>query len=155
MNGVINGSSLVNFNKLISKYPNIKTINIKQCDGSSDDEVNLQLSKKVHDLGIATHLLDNAEIASGGVDFFLAGVKRTAGKNTEIGVHSWDDGTNKATDYPEGHAYHLHYINYYKSVGFSNAEAKAFYYFTIKAAAPNDIHWMTKDEIVKYRILKP
>ncbi len=154
MNGTISSSSLINFNKLYSKYPNVKTINIKNCDGSSDDEVNLKLSKRVHDLNMNIHLLDNAEIASGGVDFFLAGIKRTRANNTKIGVHSWAGDNVTATDFPVGHANHLPYINYYKSIGFADADAKAFYYFTINAAAANDIHWMTEEEIIKYKMLK-
>lgn len=155
MNGTINSSSLSNFNKLLAKYPTIKKINIKNCDGSSDDAVNLQLSKKVYDLNIEIHLNNKAEIASGGVDFFLAGKKRTRGTGTRIGVHSWSNGIYEATDFPEGHANHLPYINYYKSVGFTDAEAKAFYYFTIKAARASSIHWMTEAEIIKYKMLKP
>ncbi len=154
MNGTINSSSLVNFNKLHAKYPNVKTINIKNCDGSSDDEVNLKLSKKVHDLNISIHLLDNAEIASGGVDFFLAGIKRTRANNTRIGVHSWAGNNATATDFPVGHSNHLPYINYYKSIGFIDVDAKAFYYFTINAAPASSIHWMTEEEILKYKILK-
>ncbi|CAL2102352.1 Alpha/beta hydrolase [Tenacibaculum sp. 190130A14a] len=155
MNGTINSSSLVNFNKLFTRYSEINKINIKNCDGSSDDRVNLQLSKRVFDLNIEIHLLENAEIASGGVDFFLAGKKRTRDIGTKIGVHSWSDGTNEATDFPEGHANHLPYINYYKSIGFSDADAKAFYYFTINAAKARDIHWMTEAEILKYKMLTP
>lgn len=154
MNGTINSSSLVNFNKLFQKNPKVTKINIKQCDGSSDDEVNLLVSKRVYDLNIEIHLLNNAEIASGGVDFFLAGKRRTRGSGTKIGVHSWSNGQNEATDFPVGHANHLPYINYYKSIGFTDEEAKAFYYFTINAAAAKDIHWMTEEEIVKYKMLK-
>ena len=45
----------------------------------------------VRNRGIATHLPADGEIASGGVDFFLAGVKRTAEAGAKIGVHSWAD----------------------------------------------------------------
>ncbi|WBX76566.1 hypothetical protein PG911_18425 [Tenacibaculum ovolyticum] len=152
MNGTIGSSSLVNFNKLYSKYPSVKTINIKNCDGSSDDEINLRLSKKVYDLNIDIHLLDKAEIASGGVDFFLAGKKRTRGNNIKIGVHSWAGDNVTATDFPVGHANHLPYINYYKSIGFTDAEAKDFYYFTINAASSTSIHWMTEEEIKTYKM---
>lgn len=155
MNGTINSSSLNNFNNLYASNSSITKINIKNCDGSSDDEVNLRLSKRVHDLGIEIHLLNNAEIASGGVDFFLAGKRRTRGTGTRIGVHSWSDGNNQAKDFPVGHANHLPYINYYKSIGFSDEDAKAFYYFTINAASANSIHWMTEQEIERYKMLKP
>lgn len=154
MNGVIGSSSLSDFNKLYAAFPNVNTINIKQCDGSEDDETNLQLSARVHKLNINTHLLDNGLIASGGVDFFLAGIERTRGTNTQIGVHSWSDGGSvQATDFPVGHENHLPYINYYISVGFTQQLAEDFYYFTINAAPAEDIHWMTDEEIRTYNLI--
>jgi hypothetical protein len=159
MDGEINSNTLANFNSLIAAYPNIEQINIVNCGGSSDDDINLQVSLLVHQKGIKTHINNAGLIASGGVDFFLAGTKRTKGSNTQIGVHSWggeDDNGNtvKATDFPRGHQHHLPYINYYKSIGFSQQEAEDFYYFTINAAGPDDIHWMTDAEISQYKILK-
>ena len=154
MDGVIGSQSLNHFNTLYSSFPNITKVNIKQCDGSSDDETNLQLSARVHQLGIDTHLMNNGLIASGGVDFFLAGVQRTKGSNTQIGVHSWSDGSGtEATDFPIGHTNHLPYINYYVSVGFTQQQAEDFYYFTINAAPAEDIHWMTDEEISNYNII--
>lgn len=153
MNGTISSSSLDDFNNLEAAFPNVSKINIKNCDGSSDDEINLQLSAKVHQKGIRIHLMDNGFIASGGVDFFLAGISRTKGTNTMIGVHSWSDGTNEATDFPVGHFHHLLYINYYVSVGFSQQQAEDFYYFTINAASADDIHYMTDAEITQYNLI--
>ncbi len=154
MDGDIKSSSLNNFNRLIKTFPDVDKINIINCGGSLDDETNLKLSKKVHEKGISTHLMDNGEIASGGVDFFLAGVKRTKGKNTKIGVHSWSGDGEEATHFHKGHKYHQPYIDYYKSVGFTQKQAEDFYYFTIHSASADDIHYMTKHEIEKYHILK-
>lgn len=154
MNGDITSSVLEEFNKLLNAFPKVNQINIVECGGSSDDEVNLKLSAKVHQKSISIHLMDNGIIASGGVDFFVAGIKRTKGINTKIGVHSWGgDGDEQATDYPIGHANHLPYIDYYKSIGFSQQQAEDFYYFTIYAASADDIHWMTDEEIEKYNII--
>ncbi len=153
MDGDIRTKSLTNFNKLQAKYPNISTINIKNCGGSMDDETNLRLSQKVYQSGINIHLMDNAEIASGGVDFFLAGVKRTRGNNTKIGVHSWGGDGESATDFPKGHKYHLSYIKYYKSVGMTQQQAEDFYYFTIYSAPVDGIHWMTEAEVKKYNMV--
>ncbi len=152
MKGDINSKSLKNFKDLLEVYPNINKINIKECGGSLDDETNLKLSLIVHKKGINTHLMDNGEITSGGVDFFLAGIKRTKGKNTKIGVHSWS-GENGETNYPVGHANHLPYINYYISIGFTQQQAEDFYYFTIHSAPAASIHWMTDAEIAKYHVL--
>lgn len=154
MNGDITSKTLKNFNRLIEQYPDIKIINMNQVPGSTDDETNLKVAQRVYDLGIATHIMDGGEIASGGVDFFLAGVKRTRGNNTSIGVHSWEGDGKTAMDYPKGHEYHLPYINYYTSVGFTQQAAEDFYYFTINAAPASGIHWMTDEEIERYGILK-
>jgi hypothetical protein len=159
MNGEITSSSFDNFKKLIAQYPDITQINIKECGGSNDDNTNLKLSHYVYGRGINIHLMDNGMIASGGVDFFIAGVKRTKGKNIRIGVHSWggEDDSGKtvtATDFPVGHKHHLPYISYYKSVGFTQKEAEDFYYFTINAAPFNSIHWMTEAEITKYKLVR-
>jgi hypothetical protein len=160
MNGVIDTPTLNNFNTMVAQYPNIDQININEVEGSANDEINLLVSKRVYDLNISTHLNDNGLIASGGVDFFLAGVRRTMGTNTQIGVHSWggedENGqTVTATDFPVGHEHHLPYINYYVSVGFTQQDAEEFYYFTINAAPAEGIHWMTAEEIENYNILKP
>lgn len=153
--GEINSRSLDDFNEMLNNYPNLNTINIIEIPGSADDDVNLQVSRKVHETNIAIHLMDGGLIASGGVDFFLAGTTRTKGNNTQIGVHAWSDDTNEATDFPQGDANHQPYIDYYISVGFSQAEAEAFYYFTINAAPSTEIHWMTEAEIQQYGLLKP
>ena len=153
MDGVIGSYSLINFNKLISNYPNIDEINIKNCDGSSDDEVNLQLSAKIYQNKINTHIKNEGLIASGGTDLFLAGRKRTKGSSTKIGVHSWAGENVTATDFNVGHAYHLFYIKYYVSVGFTQQQAEDFYYFTINVATADSIHWMTEAEIVQYNLI--
>lgn len=155
MNGEIGDNTLTEFNTLLERFPQVNKINMIEVPGSYNDEVNLQVALKVHQEQIATHLVKNGLIASGGVDFFLAGTSRTKGDNTMIGVHSWSDGENDASDYPVGHEEHLPYINYYKNVGFSQSEAEAFYYFTINAAPAEDIYYMTDAEIEQYGILKP
>ena len=88
MNGEIKSSSLKKFNKLLTAYPNVNRINIKSCRGSSNDQINLELSALINQKEISIHLLDSGVVASGGIDFFLAGVARTKGTNTRIGVHS-------------------------------------------------------------------
>jgi hypothetical protein len=153
LDGVINSGAYVEFEKLAKQFPEIKSLNIVNCDGSINDDVNLKLAVYVHEQGFSTHLLANGLIASGGTDLFLAGIKRTTGENTQIGVHSWAGDKETATDFPVGHKHHLPYINYYVQVGFSQQEAEDFYYFTINAAPADSIHWMSKEEIKRYKLL--
>lgn len=153
MNGTIGGRTDNHFDKLVKKNNNIKWIELEDCPGSKNDEVNLKLSKKIHDLGINTKVFSYSEIASGAVDLFLAGNKREIEQGAKIGVHSWGGGGGEsATDYPIGHANHLPYIEYYKYVGFTQQEAEDFYYFTINSASADAIHWMTQAEIEQYNM---
>lgn len=155
LDGVINSSALDAFKKLESKHQEIKRLKIINCEGSINDEVNLQLATYLYEKGFDTHLQDQGTIASGGTDLFLAGHKRTIGKNTQIGVHSWAGEDEKATDFPKDHKYHKPYIDYYKSVGFTQKQAEDFYFFTIHSAPPEDIHWMTLEELKRFTIVKP
>ncbi len=154
MNGVINSDTPQHWDNFIAANPGITKMLMKNCPGSEDDEANLKAARKIRQQGIAIHLPASAEIASGAVDLFLAGTTRTREAGSKIGVHAWADGNNKeATDFPVGDTEHLPYINYYKEMGFSQADAEAFYYFTINAAKAAAIHWMTDAEIMQYKLL--
>ncbi len=153
MNGEIQSNTLDEFNEFLASYPNIELINMGDVPGSNDDEVNFQVGQVLRENGINTHLLDNAEVASGGVDFFLAGVQRTRGNNTRLGVHSWSDGDgNEATDFPNSSSEHDANIEYHEDLGYSEQWAVDFYFFTINAAPAEDIHWMTEEEIDRFDI---
>ncbi|MBL4708726.1 MAG: hypothetical protein JKY48_09850 [Flavobacteriales bacterium] len=124
LDGVINSSALYKFKFIANENPKIKRIEIKNCDGSINDKINLELAKYIYDNKYDIHLLDNGLIASGGTDLFLAGMQRTKGSNTKIGVHSWAGRGKTATNFPVGHKHHLPYINYYVSVGFTQKKQK-------------------------------
>lgn len=52
-------------------------------DGSVDDESNLVAYKMVREAGLNTYLPSDGDIASGGVDFFIAGIERTVNSNNK------------------------------------------------------------------------
>ena len=109
MNGEIDENIISSFNQLKMEYPNAKNIVMVDCPGSSDDEANLVVSKQMHDSGYSFHLMANSVIASGAVDMYVGGIKRTREAGSQIGVHSWGSGPGEpiATSYPEGHDVHL------------------------------------------------
>ena len=143
------------FEKLINKYPNIKLLIMEECPGSRDDKELFKAAAMVKENSINTHLPPYAIIESGAVDLFLAGTTRTMEEGAEIGVHAWSDGSTSATEFPVGHEEHQIYIDYYISVGYSQQDAEALYYFIINAASPDDIHYLTNEEIIEYAILTP
>lgn len=157
MNGVIGGKTPQHWDNYIKAFPNTDKIIMKACPGSKDDEANLEAARKVRLQKVAIHLPADAEIASGAVDFYLAGTIRSRDMGSKIGVHSWSGGLfgKEATDFPNDHENHQPYIEYYKEMGFSQADAEAFYFFTIQSAKAKDIHWMTEEEIAQYKLVKP
>lgn len=153
MNGAIETGYLAKWNEMVAAYPDINQINIKECGGSGDDDMNIELCKKVYDQGVNIHIMDNGLVASGGTDFFLAGRKRTAGSNTEIGVHSWAEGNKEAKDFPADDQRHQKYIDLYKYYGRSEKWAKDFYNFTINAADKDNMYNLTDADRKSWEVL--
>ena len=117
--------------------------------GSLDDDTMIPLSYRVRELGLNTHLTSTSDIASGGVDFFLAGVERTMAEGAQVGVHSWSDGIRDAADYWRDAPEHAANATYIRDM----LGDDAFYWFTIYAAPANDIYQMAPAEIVQYGML--
>lgn len=153
IDGVIGTNTPYHFDNIIKDNPNAKLLTMMNCPGSDDDDANLLASRKIRNAGLNIHATATSELASGAVDMFFAGVKRTMEQGAKFGVHSWSDGQNEATDFPRGNAQHQPYIDYYKEMGLTQQEAEDFYYFTINAANADNIHWMTQAEIDKYKLL--
>jgi pimeloyl-ACP methyl ester carboxylesterase len=150
MSGVIGSDTLAVMQTLFSTYPQINTLVMQNVPGSMDDETNLLASMEIRNRGINTHIPADGMVASGGTDMFLAGVKRSIVPGAKIGVHSWDDGSGKAAlDYPRDHQVHVSYLDYYKAIGITTD----FYWYTLEAAPAEGNHWMTSDEMIKYKVL--
>ena len=151
MQGTINSDTPVQLNVILNKSPSITTIVMLYCPGSSDDEANFPMARAVRARGINTHLTSSSDIASGCVDFFLAGSQRSMERGAKIGVHSWydDDDKKDATDYPTGSPEHELNRKYIEDMLGSDA----FYWFTINAAPADGLHYMSEQEITEYQLL--
>lgn len=158
-NGIVCSGSLSIFKQLIREYPNIKVIKMGVIYGSIDDEVNLKLGLRIHQLKLTTELSSDSIVASGGTDLFLAGYKRIIKKGAKIGVHSWSEGIDdKAISgkaLPVDDKAHKRYLHYYSKIDIT----PDFYWFTLHAK-PNgnamaieegdDMHWMNEKEINQF-----
>ncbi|MFS4579754.1 alpha/beta hydrolase [Phaeobacter sp. C3_T13_0] len=149
MRGVINSKTLAQFEDIIAENPNITTLVELDVPGSVDDDTMIALSYRVRELGLNTHLTANSEIYSGGVDLYLAGVKRSMEPGATIGVHSWSDGSRDAKDYPRDSPAHEQNRLYIERM----LDDDAFYWFTIYAAPADGMHVMTGAEIRKYKLV--
>ncbi|HAA14715.1 MAG TPA: alpha/beta hydrolase [Cytophagales bacterium] len=155
LNGVIDSNTLEAFNEVLRQNPNTVWLVFHDAPGSEDDETNLQVGRRLYELGMHTRVAANGSIASGAVDLFLAGDLRQLGSNAQVGVHSWSTGQQEATDFPRDSEEHEPYIQYYQEIGMDSLLAHEFYFFTIEAAPAADIHWMTPQEILTYEIENP
>lgn len=152
MSGVIDGKIKTTLEKMLEDNPQVETIVMLEVDGSVDDEANLQAARIVRERGLNTYIKSDGLIASGGTDFFLAGVKRTVEDGAKIGVHSWgDDEIGEGKDVPKNDPVHKEYLDYYKDMKIPSE----FYWYTLEVASAKDIHWMTKEEQIKYKISNP
>jgi hypothetical protein len=146
--------SLSAFRRMLVAYPGIRTINMVECPGTLDDEANLSIARMIRAKGLNTHVPAGGSIRSGGVELFLAGVKRTADRGAEFGVHSWQDYEGReARDVPANDPVHAEYINYYQTMGLAPQVARDFYAFTNTAARFDSVHYMTAAELARFQII--
>ncbi|WP_299843199.1 alpha/beta hydrolase [uncultured Roseovarius sp.] len=149
LSGEINSKTLEQFKAVIAANPRIKTLVELDVPGSVDDDTMIALAYRVRELGLNTHLTANSVIQSGGVDLFLAGIRRTMEPGARIGVHSWSDGSRDAWEYRRDDSVHEQNRRYIENM----LGDDAFYWFTIYAATADDIHMMSEAEIRKYGLL--
>lgn len=118
-------------------------------DGSLDDEVVAEMGYTLRERGLATRMMANSEVFSGGVDLFLAGVDRVASPGAVVGVHEWQTGFGSARDYPRGAKQHEPTRGYIEDM----LGTDAFYWFTVEAAAFDEVHVMTRREMIEYGVV--
>jgi hypothetical protein len=154
LDGSTDSESLTDFREMLSAYPDIQTINMIECPGTIDDEANLAIARLIREHGMNTHVPAGGSIRSGGVELFLAGVKRTADRGAQFGVHSWeDDDGNEAKDVAPNDPVHAEYVNYYKAMGLAPDVAREFYAFTNAAAPSSGVYYMTPIELARFHIV--
>jgi hypothetical protein len=148
MKGVIYNNTLDDIQEVFNNNPEITTLVMEEVSGSINDHINLLASREIRKRNINTYLPENGMVASGGTDMFLAGKKRQVHPTAELGVHSWSGGDKAALEYPKEDEAHTKYLEYYKEMQIP----VDFYWYTLKAAPADSIHWMTPKEIVKYKV---
>ena len=119
------------FAALLRDHPGLSRLEMVECPGTLDDRANMRLGRMIRAAGLATHVPAHGSVRSGAVELFLAGVARSIEDGAEFAVHSWRDSAGReasdfAADAPENRAY----LDYYRDMGMSAGQARAFYDFT-------------------------
>ncbi|MBJ21539.1 MAG: alpha/beta hydrolase [Deltaproteobacteria bacterium] len=146
MRGVICAQTPSRVLELSFKNPSVRTLVLQDVPGSIDDVANLRAGRYIRQLGLGTHVPADGMVASGGTDLFLAGAHRSAEPGALFGIHSWAGGPVEATDLPRDHEDHRLYLDYYAEMDIPTD----FYWRTLAAAPPEDIHWMTEEELKRF-----
>lgn len=134
--------------------PQVQTISLIDVPGSSTEEnQTLDGGRAARALGFATVVPGDGQVESGGVDFFTSGTERTIADGGCLGVHATeiDDGNGpvSAADLPRDHPEHQAYLDYFAEMGIPTD----FYWFTLEAAPPAGIHYLTPEEIVEFDLV--
>lgn len=150
VDGLINTRALRQFVQILDDNPRLAVVVLGDVEGSIDDEVVAEMGYTLRERGLATRVTSSSEVFSGGVDLFLAGVDRTASPGAVLGVHEWETGFGQsARDYPRGARQHEPTRSYIEDMLGSDA----FYWFTVEAAAFDEIHVMTRNEMIEYGVI--
>jgi hypothetical protein len=131
MIGLVDSDTPDQFAAMLRAFPGIARLRMIECPGSDDDEANLRLARMVRNARIETFVPAGGSVRSGAVELFLAGVHRSADSRAEFAVHSWRDALGReARDVPEDDPVHREYLEFYREMGLSEAEARRFYALT-------------------------
>jgi hypothetical protein len=150
LNGSIESDTPGQFAAMLRAYPAIRNIDMVDCPGTGDDEANLSLARMIRKAGIATYVPNGGSVRSGGVELFLAGAKRRAAPEAEFAVHSWvDEDGMEPDDFAESDPVNREYVAYYREMGMSPENAKAFYALT-NSVPHDDVLYLKPRDIAAY-----
>ena len=138
------------FAQMLLAFPGLRTLEMIDCPGTSDDTANLRLGRMIRRAGLETHVPQGGSVRSGAVELFLAGKRRTADMGAEFAVHSWQDSDGlEADDVAADDPVNLAYLAYYREMGLTDLQARAFY--AVTNSAPHDgALWLTEREFGAY-----
>ena len=129
--GVTDDASPKQFAAMMRDFPQIARLEMLECPGTEDDLANLRLGRMIRAAGLATVVPAGGSVRSGGVELFLAGATREAADGAEFAVHAWEDEDGRqASDFPPSAPQNAKYLAYYREMGMSAEQARAFYSMT-------------------------
>jgi hypothetical protein len=150
---IVRGSTDSRSHKLVKDFvrenPQVKTLILQAMPGTQDMDTNRRVVMDLRAAGLATHVPADGRIASGAVDWFIAGSPRSIECGAMIGVHSWGTKIGERGDqtlYDGQRGTQRYFLD---RMGVS----PDFYEFTRAAAGPDEIHWLSVDEMLRFGLI--
>ena len=131
MIGETDASTPGQFRAMLRDFPRLRQLDLVECPGTQDDRANLRLGRMIRAARLVTHVPAIGSVRSGAVELFFAGVQRDISQGAEFAVHSWMDPYGReAGDFSIDSPENRQYLDYYREMGMSSDQARAFYDFT-------------------------
>ena len=138
------------FRVMIRNHPDLAQLDMVECPGTQDDNANMKLGRMIRTAGLATYVPRRGSVRSGAVELFLAGAAREIADGAEFAVHSWmDEHGREALDFAEDAPQNRRYLTYYREMGMSEREARAFYAFT-NSVPHREARWLDAREMRRW-----
>ncbi len=149
----VTGTTDSNSHNLVKDFvrenPEVDTLILQAMPGTMDMDTNRRVVMDIRAAGLATHVPADGRIASGAVDWFIAGSPRTIDCGAMIGVHSWGTKVGERAD-KTFYDSQLRTQRYFLSRMDVDPD---FYEFTRGAAGPDDIYWLSVDDMLRFRLI--
>ena len=149
LNGTTDRRSYGEMKSFLKQNPGVKHLVLMRMPGTKHSRENLRLARLIRKNGLSTHLRRDSWIASGAVDLFISGAKRTMECGAKIGVHSWSFNGNIGPDDIGRDDQRSIHENFLSDMGVD----PRFYVFTREAAGPEDIYVLNYNEIERFGLL--
>lgn len=147
MVGVTDQQSPAQFRAMLRDFPQLRTLVLVECPGTDHDIANLAVGRMIRGARIETYVPAHGSVRSGAVELFLAGERRRIDDGAEFAVHSWRDTRGReAGDFGADEGANATYLAYYREMGMSARQARAFYDMT-NSVPHADARWLTAQDM--------
>lgn len=147
MIGVTDRQSPAQFRAMLRDFPQLRELALVECPGTDHDIANLAVGRMIRAAGLETHVPAHGSVRSGAVELFLAGESRRIDDGAEFAVHSWRDTIGReAGDFGANEGANATYLAYYREMGMSEPQARAFYAMT-NSVPHADARWLTAQDM--------
>lgn len=119
------------FRTMMRAHPRLSILQFVYAPGTRDDASNLELGRLIRAARFDAYVPPGGSVRSGAVDLLVAARHRQIADGSQFLVHAWRyyDG-REASDFAPDSPLHRQYLAYYREMGMSDQQAKAFYAMT-------------------------
>jgi hypothetical protein len=150
MTGVIDDDTIDKLDDAVDDHPDATTIVMRNVAGSENPDVNLALARDLRRRGLSTYVAAGDRVGPGATDVLIGGLHRIAERGASVGVKSWGDKDKAAADLPLSDEAHNRHLEFYREMGIH----EEFYWFSLRAARPDGVEWMSEVDMFRFRVVK-